>query len=87
MHRLKITHTIVLVTVLLSTTFSHADTVNHDYGIIKNHGGVINVTSKKGGGTTFNIFLPGVGQMMEDIYFMVVELKKVAMENCVSLIL
>ena len=28
------------------------------YGIIKNHNGVINVTSKKGEGTTFNIFLP-----------------------------
>ncbi len=28
------------------------------YGIIKNHGGIINSTSKKGQGATFNIFLP-----------------------------
>ena len=28
------------------------------YGIIKNHGGIINVSSKKGEGTTFNIYLP-----------------------------
>jgi PAS domain S-box-containing protein len=28
------------------------------YGIIKNHGGFINVTSEKGVGTTFNIYLP-----------------------------
>jgi two-component system, cell cycle sensor histidine kinase and response regulator CckA len=28
------------------------------YGIIKNHGGIINSTSKKGEGATFNIFLP-----------------------------
>jgi signal transduction histidine kinase len=28
------------------------------YGIIKNHRGAIDVSSKKGGGTTFNIFLP-----------------------------
>jgi len=28
------------------------------YGIIKNHGGIINVQSKKGEGATFNIFLP-----------------------------
>jgi len=28
------------------------------YGIIANHGGFINVDSQKGGGTTFNIFLP-----------------------------
>ncbi|MBW2330352.1 MAG: PAS domain S-box protein [Deltaproteobacteria bacterium] len=28
------------------------------YGIIKNHGGIINVYSKKGEGTTFNIYLP-----------------------------
>ncbi len=28
------------------------------YGIIKNHGGIINVSSKKGKGATFNIYLP-----------------------------
>ena len=28
------------------------------YGIIKNHGGIINVYSKRGEGTTFNIYLP-----------------------------
>jgi two-component system cell cycle sensor histidine kinase/response regulator CckA len=28
------------------------------YGIIKNHGGIINVNSKKGEGTTFNFYLP-----------------------------
>ena len=28
------------------------------YGIIKNHGGIINVYSREGEGTTFNIFLP-----------------------------
>ena len=28
------------------------------YGIIKNHGGIINVYSKKGHGSTFNIYLP-----------------------------
>ncbi|MBU4463807.1 MAG: response regulator [Proteobacteria bacterium] len=30
------------------------------YGIIKNHGGLINVNSKKGEGTTFNFYLPAV---------------------------
>lgn len=29
------------------------------YGIIKNHGGIINVCSKKGEGTSFDIYLPG----------------------------
>ncbi|MGD9161003.1 MAG: response regulator [Desulfobacteraceae bacterium] len=28
------------------------------YGIIKNHSGIINVSSKKGEGTTFNVYLP-----------------------------
>ncbi len=30
------------------------------YGIIKNHEGLINVSSKKGGGSTFNFYLPAV---------------------------
>ncbi|MCD6296819.1 MAG: PAS domain S-box protein, partial [Deltaproteobacteria bacterium] len=29
------------------------------YGIIKNHGGIINLYSERGRGTTFNIYLPG----------------------------
>ena len=33
------------------------------YGIIKNHGGIINVYSEKGEGTTFNIYLPAVEAM------------------------
>jgi two-component system cell cycle sensor histidine kinase/response regulator CckA len=32
------------------------------YGIIRNHGGIINVHSKKGKGTTFNIYLPVAGK-------------------------
>ncbi|MBE9580569.1 MAG: response regulator, partial [Proteobacteria bacterium] len=32
------------------------------YGIIKNHGGIINVYSKKGAGTTFNIYLTASGK-------------------------
>ncbi len=32
------------------------------YGIIKNHGGFINVYSEKGEGTTFNIYLPVSGK-------------------------
>ncbi|NVL90971.1 MAG: PAS domain S-box protein [Desulfobacterales bacterium] len=30
------------------------------YGIIKNHGGIINVHSEKGNGTTFDIYLPAI---------------------------
>jgi len=33
------------------------------YGIIKNHGGIINVYSEKDQGTTFNIYLPAVEAM------------------------
>jgi two-component system, cell cycle sensor histidine kinase and response regulator CckA len=32
------------------------------YGIIANHGGIINVYSEKGAGTTFNIYLPATGK-------------------------
>jgi PAS domain S-box-containing protein len=38
------------------------------YGIIKNHGGVINVYSEKGSGTTFNLYLPASGkEVAEDM--------------------
>jgi signal transduction histidine kinase len=28
------------------------------YGVVKHHGGFINVSSKQGGGTTFNVYIP-----------------------------
>jgi len=34
------------------------------YGIIKNHGGIINVYSKKGKGATFNIYLPAADTLI-----------------------
>lgn len=36
------------------------------YGIIKNHGGIINVNSMKGHGSTFNIYLPAVETVLDD---------------------
>jgi two-component system cell cycle sensor histidine kinase/response regulator CckA len=36
------------------------------YGIIKNHGGFINVYSEKGEGTTFNIYLPASDREVEE---------------------
>ena len=36
------------------------------YGIIKNHGGFINVTSQRGEGTTFNIYLPASDREAEE---------------------
>ena len=35
------------------------------YGIIKKHGGIINVQSEKDEGTTFNIYLPASKQEVE----------------------
>jgi CheY-like chemotaxis protein len=35
------------------------------YGIIKNHGGHVNVYSEKGRGTTFNIYLPASDKVVE----------------------
>jgi two-component system, cell cycle sensor histidine kinase and response regulator CckA len=37
------------------------------WGIIKNHGGTINVYSEKGKGTTFNIYLPASEKQTEEI--------------------
>jgi two-component system, cell cycle sensor histidine kinase and response regulator CckA len=34
------------------------------YGIIKNHGGIITVSSEKGEGTTFEIYLPATGKVV-----------------------
>jgi len=36
------------------------------YGIIKNHGGIIDVYSKKGAGSTFNIYLPASEEVISD---------------------
>ncbi len=36
------------------------------YGIIKNHGGIINVYSKKGEGATFNIYLPAADALISE---------------------
>jgi CheY-like chemotaxis protein len=35
------------------------------YGIIQNHGGILNVYSEKGKGTSFNIYLPVSGKKVE----------------------
>jgi PAS domain S-box-containing protein len=37
------------------------------YGIIKNHGGIINVKSQKGRGTTFNIYLPSTEKTVTQV--------------------
>ncbi len=36
------------------------------YGIIRNHGGVIDVDSKQGRGTTFNIYIPASGKKIQE---------------------
>nr|HDN00597.1 PAS domain S-box protein [Deltaproteobacteria bacterium] len=43
------------------------------YGIIKNHGGIINVNSLKGQGSTFNIYLPAVETVLDDKKSVVIE--------------
>jgi len=36
------------------------------HGIVKNHGGAITVSSKEGGGTTFDVYLPRIEHVWED---------------------
>ena len=46
------------------------------YGIIKNHGGFINVESKKGFGTSFMIYLPVSNKEIEPLYKQMEEVQK-----------
>jgi len=46
------------------------------YGIIKNHGGFITVESRKGSGTSFEIFLPASDKEIEDTYLPREEVQK-----------
>ena len=39
------------------------------YGIVKGHGGYIDVVSKKGEGTTFSIYLPATEKEMEEFIY------------------